>query len=87
MRRDEVVAVLRQVKKDRCEMARLQAKLAAFEKAWRALTREEQEILERLVVENKRGNVEQMCQALDCEPATVYRRRNRALMRLGEALR
>ena len=86
MRRDEVVAALRQVKKDRCEMARLQAKLAAFDKAWRGLTGEEQEILERLVVENKRGNVEWLCGELDCEPATVYRRRKRALQRLGERL-
>ena len=86
MRRDEVVAALRQVKKDRCEMARLQAKLAAFEKAWRGLTREEQEILERLVVENKRGNVEWLCGELDIEKSAVYRRRNKALMKLGERL-
>ena len=87
MRRDEVVAALRQVKKDRQEIARLQDRVAAFEKAWRGLSREEQEILERLVVERKKGSVEWLCQELDCEPATVYRRRNRALQRLGEALR
>ena len=86
MRRDEVVAALRQVKKDRQEIGRLRDRVAAFDKAWRGLTSQEQEILQRLVVENKRGNVEQMCQELDCEPATVYRRRNRALMRLGERL-
>ena len=86
MRRDEVVAALRQVHRDRCEIARLQARVAAFEKAWRGLTREEQEILRALVVENRRGNVERLCGELDCEPATVYRRRNRALQRLGERL-
>ena len=86
MRRDEVVAALRQVKKDRAELGRLQAKVAAFEKAWRALTREEQEILERLVVENKRGNVERLCGELDIEKSAVYRRRDKALMKLGERL-
>ena len=58
MRRDEVVAALRQVKKDRQEIARLQDRVAAFEKAWRGLSREEQEILERLVVERRKGSVE-----------------------------
>ena len=86
MRRDEVVAALRQVKKDRCEMARLQDRVAAFEKAWRGLSREEQEILERLVVENKRGNVEWLCGELDIEKSAVYRRRDKALMKLGERL-
>ena len=86
MQRDEVVAALRQAHRDRQEIARLQTKLAAFEKAWRGLSREEQEILQRLVVERKKGSVEWLCQELDCEPATVYRRRNRALMRLGEKL-
>ena len=86
MQRDEVVAVLRQVKKDRQEIARLQARVAAFDKAWRGLSREEQEILHHTVVEHRKGNVERLCQELDCEPATVYRRRNRALMRLGEKL-
>ena len=86
MRRDEVVAALRQVKKDRAEISRLQARLAAFEKAWRSLSREEQEILQRLVVERRRGNAERLCQALEVEPATVYRRRNKALKKLGQLL-
>ena len=86
MRRDEVVAALRQAQKDRKEISRLQARLAAFEKAWRSLTREEQEILHRLVVEHRKGNVEWLCGELGVEPATVYRRRNRALQKLGERL-
>ena len=86
MRRDEVVAALRQAQKDRKEISRLQARLAAFEKAWRSLTREEREILQQLVVDRRRGNAERLCQALDVEPATVYRRRNKALQKLGERL-
>ena len=86
MRRDEVVAALRQVQKDRQEMARLQESLASFEKAWRGLSREEQQILHDLVVDHRRGNVDRLCEALECEPASVYRRRNRALQKLGERL-
>ena len=81
-----MVAALRQVQKDRQEISRLQARVAAFEKAWRSLSREEQEILQRLVVEHKKGSVEWLCGEFDIEPATVYRRRNRALMKLGERL-
>lgn len=77
---------MRQAKKDRLEISRLQTRLAAFEKAWRGLSREEQEILHHTVVEHRKGNVERLCGELGCEPATVYRRRNRALQRLGEKL-
>ena len=86
MRRDEVVAALRQVHKDRQEIGRLQDRVAAFDKAWRGLSRQEQEILERLVVENKRGNVERLCEEFDIEKSAVYRRRDKALMKLGQLL-
>lgn len=86
MRRDEVVAALRQAERDRTQIARLQVRLAAFEKAWRGLSKEEQELLQRLVVDRRRGNVERLCQELDIEPASVYRRRNKALKKLGERL-
>lgn len=86
MRRDEVVAALRQAQRDRQEIARRQARLAAIEKAWRTLTREEQEILHRLVVDNRKGQVEWLCGEFDIEPSTVYRRRDKALKKLGERL-
>ena len=86
MQRDEVVAALRQWDRDRKEISRLQTRLAAFEKAWKSLSREEREILHRLVVDNRMGQVEWLCGEFDIEPATVYRRRNRALKKLGEKL-
>lgn len=86
MRRDEVVAALRQVHKDRQEIGRLQTRLAAFEKAWRGLTRQEQEILQRLVVERRKGSVEWLCGEFDIEKSAVYRRRDKALMKLGQLL-
>lgn len=86
MQRDEVVAALRQAKKDRQEISRLQTRLAALEKAWRGLTREEQAILHHTVVDHRKGNVEWLCGELGVEPATVYRRRNKALKKLGERL-
>jgi FixJ family two-component response regulator len=84
MRRDEVVAALRQAQRDRREIARLQGKLAAFEKAWRTLSREEQEVLQVLVMDRRRGNAERLCEKYNIEPATVYRWRNKALQKLAE---
>ena len=86
MRRDEVVAALRQAQKDRQEISRLQTRLATLEKAWRGLTREEQEILHRTVVDHRKGNVEWLCGELGIEKSAVYRRRDKALQKLGERL-
>lgn len=86
MRRDEVVAALRQAKRDRQEIARLQARLVPVETALKSLSREEQEVLQMLVMDRRRGNAERLCRELDVEPATVYRRRDKALMKLGERL-
>lgn len=86
MRRDEVVAALRQAKRDRQEVARLQARIGAFDKAWLGLSREEQALLQSLVLDHRRGNVERLCEELGVEQASVYRRRNKALKKLGERL-
>lgn len=86
MRRDEVVAVLRQAQKDRQEISRLQARVAAFEKAWRGLSREEQVLLQELVMDRRKGNVERLCGELGIEKSAVYRRRDKALQKLGERL-
>ena len=86
MRRDEVVAALRQAKRDREELLRLQARIGAFDKAWRGLSREDKELLQLLVMDRRRGNVERLCEELGVEQASVYRRRNKALKKLGERL-
>ena len=86
MRRDEVVALLRQAEKDRREIRRLQNRVAPVEAALGSLSREEREILLRTVVDRRRGQVERLCEEYDIEPATVYRRRNKALRKLGERL-
>lgn len=86
MRRDEVVAALRQAKRDRQEISRLQARLVPVETALKSLSREEQEVLQMLVMDRRRGNAERLCEKYDVEPATVYRWRNLALQKLAERL-
>ena len=85
MRRDEVVAALRQAKRDRQEVARLQARLAPVEKALDSLSREERKLV-LLVVNQRKGDVDRLCEELEIERSAVYRRRDKALQKLGERL-
>ena len=86
MRIDEVVAILRKAEQDRRQVARLQEHVQRVDAAMESLGWEDQQLIRRLVLDNRMGQVEWLCQQLDVEPATVYRRRNRALKRLGEKL-
>jgi len=85
MRRDEVVAALRQAELHRREIKRLQGLVAPVDAALESMSEEERALL-ALVVDRRRGQVERLCQRLEVEPATVYRRRNKALRKLGERL-
>ena len=85
MRVDEVVAALRRAEKDRREIRRLQARVAVVDAALESLSAEEQALLS-LVADPRKGQVDRLCQELEVEPATVYRRRNKALRKLGERM-
>lgn len=85
MRRDEVVAALRQAKRDWQEVARLQGRLAPVEKALDSLSREERKLV-LLVVNQRKGDVDRLCEELEIERSAVYRRRDKALQKLGERL-
>ena len=86
MRLDEVVATLRRYQGDLRQLQRLQERIARVDAALESLHWEDQLLIRQLVVDNRMGQVARLCQELDVEPATVYRRRNRALKRLGERL-
>lgn len=86
MRVDEVVAALRRAEANRREAERLLRQNAPLEQALARLSREEREILRRTVAQPRLGAVDRLCQELDIEPATVYRRRNKALKKLGQML-
>jgi len=79
MRPDETVRMLRQVR-----LWRL--RLQALETAMETLSECEREIIESLVIAPQRGNADKMCEMFDIEAAAVYRRRNKALKKLGEML-
>lgn len=58
-------------------VVRLQIEL--IERALQALSDEDREILELCYIRARSGTLNQLCERLQCEVATVYRRRNRAL--------
>ena len=76
MRRDEVVRQLRALPKLRMEVSRMEAALET-------LSEDEREIIEKMMVNPKPGAGEKLCEMLCVEIATVYRRRNKALKKLG----
>ena len=79
MQRDEVVKVLRQ-------LPLLQWQVEKIENALAALTEEEYNILATLYLHPKRNNVDVLCEKLEVERTTVYRRRDKALKKLGNLL-
>lgn len=51
-----------------------------------ALTPEERLVLQLLYVAPRKGNASKLCELLECEQATVYRRRDRALRKFTLAM-
>lgn len=60
--------------------------LSVCERGLRALTEEERLILQRLYLYPERGSLQRLCQELEVEQSTVYRRRDEALQRFTVAL-
>ena len=51
-----------------------------------ALTEEERTVLDMLYIHPKKGNATKLCEVLEVEQSTVYRRRDKALEHLNLAL-
>ena len=79
MRRDEIIARLRQLEKMRLQVE-------AMDRALEQLNEEECNIIATLYLHPKRNNIEYLCEKLEIERTTVYRRRNKALKKLGNIL-
>jgi len=76
------------VQREELEWTLKQAKLwvKTTDTALSNLTPEDKLILHRLFIANERGNIERLCQELNCEQSTVYRKRDQALYRFTVAL-
>ena len=58
----------------------------AVEGALQVLSPEERLVVDRLFIFPQKGNVQRLCQELCVEQSSVYRRRERALQKVGQAL-
>ena len=79
MQRDEVVRQLRLLPKMRAQVERL-------EEALEGLNQCEREIIEKMYIAPRDRATDKLCEMFDIEVASVYRRRNKALQKLQNAL-
>lgn len=86
MRRDEVLCLLRQVRRMRNQLRQLQQELDRIDEALDGLSPCELEILEKTVLDPVAHGADLICEKYDIEVPTVYYRRNKALKKLGEVL-
>ena len=67
-------------------MESLQLELQMLQQAMQVLTPEERLVVQMLVIAPERNAADKLCQLLEVERSSVYRRRERALKKLGEVL-
>ena len=67
-------------------MERLQLELSQLQQAMQILTPEERLVVQMLVVSPEKNAADKLCEILGVERSSVYRRRERALRKLGEVL-
>ena len=79
MQRENVVWQLR-------EMAFLRQRLNAMEMALQELTPEQRLVVDRLVIHPAPGNLAVVCELLELEKSSVYRRKYQALDKLAKVL-
>ena len=79
MEKQEVIGRLRR-------MESLQLELQMLQQAMQVLTPEERLVVQMLVIAPERNAADKLCQLLEVERSSVYRRRERALKKLGEVL-
>ena len=76
MRRDEVICQLR-------ALAKLRRDLQRMEEALDTLNEDEREIIEKMFINPMPRAGDKLCEILCIELASVYRRRNKGLKKLG----
>ena len=79
MQRDEVIKELRQLPKMRARVARM-------EEALEQLTEDEVVLLDSMFLHPVSRVIDKMCEKFEIEESAVYKRRNKALKKLGDFL-
>ena len=79
MRRDEIIARLRQLEKMRLQVE-------AMDRALDQLTREELAVMDKMFLHPVENASDKLCQMFDIEVSAVYKRRNKILKKLADFL-
>ena len=85
-REDWLLGQLQRLEELERQLAYTRAWLAAMDGALSALTPEEKLVLHRLFICPGKGNAERLCEELNAERSSVYRKRDAALTRFTTAL-
>ena len=85
-REDWLLGQLQRLEELERQLEHTQAWLAAMDGALSALTPEEKLVLHRLFICPGKGNAERLCEELNTERSSVYRKRDTALNRFTTAL-
>ena len=86
MRKEELVAELRQLELRRAALESLRLRVAAVENALEALDYEQRLLLVHSFVRPRKGNLEALMEELGVEKTRIYELRNAALRSFGLAL-
>lgn len=79
MERSEIVKALRQLSQMRLQVERI-------ERALELLNEDERNIVATLFIHPQRNGIDNLCEMLEVERTTVYRRRNKTLKKLEDLL-
>ena len=69
------------------ELEQARQQLEALDRATQTLTPEERLIAQYLLLCPRKGNIDHLCQLLEIERSSIYRRRTQILAKLSPALR
>lgn len=64
----------------------MRLQVEAMDRAMQTLTPEERLVVERMCIHPATGNVDTLCQLLQVEKSSIYRRKDRAVEKLAKAL-
>ena len=68
------------------ELDAMRCAVQATEQAIQILTPEERLVVDRLYVHPEKGAVQALCELLELEPSSIYRRKDRAVEKLAQVL-
>ncbi len=84
--REEVAQRLQNIPRLQQQIVRLQEEIQTLENALQELNPEERLVAEFLLVSPERGNVQRLCEILEVEQSSIYRRKEQVLEKIARTI-